>query len=202
MCRQGAPSADRQRRWPDRAHRSQWEEGHGSPRMVQEPGMSHTSMQLFLKQLVCCLLQPFCKPPEHQPWFNSGILLGSSLTLTPAGTACAGLKGKAGAEPGAAPAFHHTEPERLQRQSRSRFPGQRGLGINLRVVLVPTRDSGQCCNGEHKSRAAGSASAVPQGSQGRLRGIQCCWSGSVCRHRLNPAPAEMQRGREGRRAGQ
>lgn len=131
MCRQGAPSADRQRRWLDRAHRSQWEEGHGSPRMVQEPGMSHTSMQLFLKQLVCCLLQPFCKPPEHQPWFNSGILLGSSLTLTPAGTACAGLKGKAGAEPGAAPAFHHTEPERLQRQSRSRFPGQRGLGISL-----------------------------------------------------------------------
>lgn len=59
------------------------------PRMLREPRMSHTSMQLFLKQLVCCLLQPFCKPPEHQPWFNSGILLGSSLALTPAGTACA-----------------------------------------------------------------------------------------------------------------
>lgn len=64
-------------------------EDHGSPRMLCEPRMmSHTSMQLFLKQLVCCLLQPFCKPPEHQPWFNSGILLGSSLALTPAGTAC------------------------------------------------------------------------------------------------------------------
>lgn len=163
--------------------------------------MSHTSMQLFLKQLVCCLLQPFCKPPEHQPWFNSGILLGSSLTLTPAGTACAGLKGKAGAEQGTAPAFHHTEPERLQRQSRSRSPGQRGLSISLRVVLVPTRDSGQCCNGEHKSRAAGSALATPQESQGRLNRIQCCWAGSVCRHKLNPASGETEgQGRQESRA--
>lgn len=40
-------------RWLDRAHRSQWEEDHGSPRMLREPGMSHTSLQLFLKQLVC-----------------------------------------------------------------------------------------------------------------------------------------------------
>lgn len=152
--------------------------------MLHEPGMSHTSMQLFLKQLVCCLLQPFCKAPEHQPWFNSGILLGSSLALTPAGTACAGLKGKAGAEPGTAPAFHHTEPGRLQRLSRSRFSGQRALSISLRVVLVTTQDSGQYWT-----------------NPGLL---EVPWqlhrdSVSVCRHRLNPAPAETERGR--RRAG-
>lgn len=48
----GSPPC-RQQRWLDRAHRSQWEEDHGSPRMLHEPRMSHTSMQLFLKQLVC-----------------------------------------------------------------------------------------------------------------------------------------------------
>lgn len=164
--------------------------------MLREPGMSHTSMQLFLKQLVCCLLQPFCKAPEHQPWFNSGILLGSSLTLTPAGTACAGLKGKAGAEPGAAPAFHHTEPGRLQRLGRSTFPGQRGLSISLRVVLVLTRDSSSAAMGSTNPELL----EAPQGSPGQIEGDSALLGGSVCTHRLNPAPALTQRGR--RRAGQ
>lgn len=144
------------------------------------------------------MLQPFCKPPEHQLWFNSGILLGSSLTLTPAGTACAGLKGKAGAELGTAPAFSsHGAPEAAKAE-QEQTPSTKGFEHQLEGGS--RAHSGQCCNGEHKSRAAGSASAAPQGSQGRLRGIQCSWAGSACRHKLNPAPAETERGR--RRAGQ
>lgn len=76
---------------------------HPAMRLGARLGMSHTSIQLFLKQLVCRLLQPPANPTEQSfslalPWFNLGILLGSSLTLTPAGTACTSLKGKVGCE--------------------------------------------------------------------------------------------------------
>lgn len=53
----------------------------------------------IFKAALLVLASALCKPPEQSlslalPWFNLGILLSSSLTLTLAGTACTGLKGK------------------------------------------------------------------------------------------------------------
>lgn len=110
VCRQGVPrhgylTADHQRRWLDQctlipAGRKTTAT---QPCAVRPPGDEpHLHLALF-KAARLLLASAFCKPTEQSfrlalPWFNLGILLGSSLTLTPAGTACTSLKGKAGSE--------------------------------------------------------------------------------------------------------
>lgn len=105
------------------------------------PGMSPTSLQLFLKQRVCRSLQPSAKPPEQSfslalPWINLGMLLGSSLALMLAGSACTSLKGKAGSEQScgcrtqpntASPSFHPTEPKRLTKGRRGASSQDEGV---------------------------------------------------------------------------
>ena len=161
----------------------------------------HLHLAIF-KAARLLLASAFCKPTEQSfslalPWFNLGILLGSSLTLTLAGTACTSLKGKAGSEqscgcrtqPGNCFSFlslHYTREAR-ERQNRSRFPGQRGLSIS--VVLMPKLDSRSC---DTRAAATGSTNPGlleahrqlrrgPRAGAALHRGIQCCWAGSACR---------------------
>jgi len=124
--------------WTARPHPTGKEDPSNAPHA--RPGMSPTSAELFLKQLVCCLLQAFRKPAERSsslalPQFNSGILLGSSLALTPAAPARTSLKGKAGSEqscgcrtqPGNRVSLPspRSRREAHKRRSGSRLPGQR-----------------------------------------------------------------------------
>lgn len=141
------------------------------------------------------LASAWCKPPEQSLSlallrFNSGILLGSSLALTPAGAACTSLKGKeAGAERSSNAAG---EPlllplitlklRVLQKAEQEEVPRTKGFehqsagGSPARIRLRVTRCS-CCCNGEHRSGAAGSPSQLrggPRAGGASHRGAGCC----------------------------
>lgn len=126
------------------------------------------------------LASALCKPPEQSLnlallRFNSGILLGSSLALTPAGAACTGLKGKeAGAERSSNAAGEPLllslialKPRVSRKAEQEEVPRTKGFEHQSAGGFLPEFDSG---SRDARAAAMGSTDLGLLGARQQLRG--------------------------------